>query len=562
MDMKNVDIFARRQIEENRRQKMSRMPVWLKERRNAFRDGLIEAAKKSFEETGIWFLARGAGREKDEQETMAVWGDLLTFCNLEELPYYSKENHRRAIEFWQSWQNLETGRLYNPLYQDPQHPEIKRATPGNRDDYSAETINSKYIPGILDHLGAELPLACKIECCSDNDVDTFDRLWEHVARWESSPAGNFPVNAAREVEKGNLEKIPQVEAGMGALIRGYSRETGMWCPHTFENFPLVRSYDRNTGKWCPATFENFPWPDYFPSAGFKIISRLCGYVGMENFPEDILKTSIDNLLAHKEELLLARYPAQPRNYGEMMAHRLMLTDYRHDELLDAMEYCLEGFRDKKLWENTETSGYCLFGSGLIGVFMNWEDDMPMEKAFSQLFRFEHGCEMKYRFVAGPFGNWINVMPKEPEAVFGHPEYDMNKYGLKARNKAHWSKKVTDLIPQQEIDLDLSDDGKTGKGIFRFTLTEDQLAMRDTLYFKATWNGAYDVSLNGEPVKQVRYNLPDLPAGWYIPESAAQTLHVGENTVEIKFIGPGKDQKPGAPLSKEPPFIRLGLIDWS
>ncbi|MCK4853841.1 MAG: hypothetical protein KAT31_06260, partial [Bacteroidales bacterium] len=108
--------FARQRIEETRRQQMTQMPAWLKKNREVLRDQMAVVAQKSFEETGIWFLARGAGRGIDEQETVAVWGDLLYFGDLETLPGYSKENQQEAIKFWQSWQNLETGRLYNPLY--------------------------------------------------------------------------------------------------------------------------------------------------------------------------------------------------------------------------------------------------------------------------------------------------------------------------------------------------------------------------------------------------------------------------------------------------------------
>jgi len=77
-------------------------------------DRLAVAAQKSFEQTGIWFLARGASRITDEQETVAVWGDLLQFGDLTTLPSYSEENRQQAIKFWQSWQNRKTGRLYNP----------------------------------------------------------------------------------------------------------------------------------------------------------------------------------------------------------------------------------------------------------------------------------------------------------------------------------------------------------------------------------------------------------------------------------------------------------------
>jgi hypothetical protein len=176
-------------------------------------------------------------------------------------------------------------------------------------------------------------------------------------------------------------------------------------------------------------------------------------------------------------------------------------------------------------------------------------------------RFEHGCTMKWRFIADPYGHWVNVVPKEPEAVFGHPDYDVKKHGLKARNARHWAKRIVEVAPQRAIPLRLAADGRTGDGRFTFALTAAQLAALAAPHLKATWSGAYDVSLNGAPVKQVRYNLPDAPAGWHIPEPAARTLRVGENTVEVKLIGPGKEQKPDAPLSAVPPFIRLGVFNW-
>ena len=532
-----IYVFARQRVEEARRQRTAKMPVWLKKNRDAYRDRLAAAAQESFEQTGIWFLARGAARDKDEQETHAVWGDLLLFGDLTTLPSYSKDNHQQAIEFWQSWQNRETGRLYNPLHQDPQNPSIKRNTPGNREDYSADAINIKYIPSILKMLGAKLPGPVNAVTHAKVGVDTFDQLWKWMPQWATSPAGAFPVTAARQVDGGNLDKIPQVEAGMAALVRAYNKETGMWRPE-----PL----------------QGFPWRNYEPSSGFKIIARICGYVGMENFPEDVLKTAIDNLLAHRKELYA--HVSTARNYGETMAHYMMLTDYRHDELLDAMELCLEGFRDPKVWEDTGTGSYCVFGHGFVGAFMNW-GDLPFDQAMPQWFRFEHGCKMKWRFVAGPYGNWVNAIPKKPEAILGHADYDVKKYGLKARNQAHWAKTITEVIPQEDVALRLATAEKTGEGAFTFTLTPNQLANLHAPYLQATWSGAYDISLNGEPVKQVRYNLLDVPAGWHVPAPAARTLHAGENTATAKLIGPGKEPKSGAPFATRKPFLRLGLIDW-
>lgn len=70
-----------------------------------------------------------------------------------------------------------------------------------------------------------------------------------------------------------------------------------------------------------------------------------------------------------------------------------------------------------------------------------------------------------------------------------------------------------------------------------------------------------MSLNGAPVKQVRYNLPDVPAGWWIPPETAKALRVGENIVEARLVGPGKWPPPGTPESTAPPFIHIGLVDW-
>jgi hypothetical protein len=532
--------YALARIKELRRQRPSRMPIWLKQKRDAYRDRLLALAEKSYADTGIWFLARGATRVSDEMETRAIWGDLLIFVKLEELPGYSEANQRKAVAFWRSWQNRNTGRIYNPLYQDPQNPDIRRQVPGNRDDYAPDKINMKYVPSILSALGAELPMpipGIATQVRADTGQDVFDHLWESIALCNPSHAGAFPVDASMALEAGDESKIPQVEAGIGALLRAYNRETGMWRPE-----PL----------------EGFPWRDYQPSSGFKIISRICGYVGMENFPEALFRTAVDNLLVHRHELY--DHPAMARNYGEMFAHYLMLSDYRCEEQLDAMEECLCGFRKPELWESTDTSTYCIFGTGLIGAFMNWED-LPLGQATAEWQRFVHGCDMKWRFVADPYGNWINVIPKRPEEVFGHPEYDVTLYGIKARNRTHWARQIIEVVRDRHLPLRGNPDGHDGIAKFAFTLDRDAFDQLKAPHLKACWNGAFDVSLNCVPVKQVRYNLPDVFAGWNIPAEAAKTLHAGENVIEARLVGPGKCPTLGAPLSTSTPFIQLGIIDW-
>lgn len=522
------------------------MPAWLKREHNAYRDRLLALAEKGYADTGTWFLTRGAARGTDEMETKAVWVDLLQFMKLEDLPGYSKENHRKAIEFWQSWQNRKTGQLYNPLYQDPAQPQVKRQSPGNRDDYTPEKINLKYVPKILDALGAELPLpipGIATQVRADTGANIFDHLWESIALRRASHAGVFPVDAAMELEAGDTSEIPQIEAGMGALLRGYSSETGMW-----RSEPLT----------------GFPWREYLPSSDFKIIARICGYLGMENFPESVLKTAVDNLLAHRDELY--EHPAMARNYGELFAHYLMLSDYRREEVLDAMEACLEGFRNPDtnmlhpLWESTDTSTYCIFGSGMIGAFMNWKD-LPLDQAITEWQRFVHGCHLKWRFLAGPYGNWVNVIPKRPEEIADAPGHDAALHGVKARNRMHWGRRVVEIVSADAVPLKRNEEEEDQLAVFEFHLSQADLNRLKAPYLKACWNGDFDISLNRVPVKQVRYNLPDVFAGLHVPLEAAETLRTGTNVVEARRVGPGKWPTPGAPRSTATPFIQLGLIDW-
>jgi len=542
MNMGNPQyVYARRIVEEARRRRPGRMPEWLRRNREAYRDRLFAIARRSYEESGQWFLARGAERGWEETESYGVWVDLLYFCPLEGLPGYSEENRRKAVEFWQSWQNRRTGRLYNPLYQDPQNPEVKRHTPGNRPGYDPErTINFKYVPNILSVLGAELPIplpGINTQAVADAGTDTFDRLWASLAEWSSAHGGAFPIQTAYEVDAGRLDRIPHTEAGMAALVRGYRRDTGMWRPE-----PL----------------EGFPWREYQPSSGFKVVSRICGYAGLENFPREILERAVDNLIEHRREL--HDHPAMARNYGETMAHYVAISGYRIEEQLDAMEECLEGFRDPAWWADIGSGCYCIFGSGMIGAFLNWED-LVFDQALREWQRFVHGCDMKWRFVADPYGHWVNTMPKEPEAVWGHPDFDVSRHSLRARNRLHWAKKVTGILPQQDVRLAVDGNGK-GEGVWSFALSADQARRCPAPYLKATWSGACDVSLNGVAVKSVRYNLPDTHAGWYVPPQAAATLRPGENAVRVAVVGPGKETSPGAPSSARAPFVRLGLIDWS
>jgi len=527
--------YAMARIREARRAQASPMPTWLAQLREKYKQQMLSRAEHSFTETGVWFLSRGAARGTDEMETKAVWGDLLTFCALEELPGYSEENHKQAIAFWQSWQNQSTGQLFNPLYQDPQSPETERQTTGNRPGYRPERINLKYVQQILRLLGSDLlvPLpAIETQTRADRGEDVFDHLWEAIALRRASHAGAYPVSAVEDLHAGHTDRLPQIEAGMTALVRGFSRETGMW-----RSEPL----------------EGFPWHAYLPSSGFKILARLCGYLGLENFPRSILTTAIDQLLTHQHELYDT--PATARNYAETLAHYLMMSDYRRAELLEVMELCLKGFQDPALWASSDTSVYCYFGSGMIGAFLHWSD-LPLDEAMPEWKRFEQGANLKYRFITDPFGHWVNVIPREDLEPTLDRQSGRGLPSLLARNQEHGRRRVVQLVAEQEVRVE-----SDGLATIILALDDAQCAALQQPHLTARWCGAFDVTLNGVLVKRVRYNQVDVSAGWLLPPDAVRTLKPGQNVVEARNTGPGRWPTPGAPEATVSPTFQAGLMDW-
>jgi hypothetical protein len=121
---RKFNIMLLNRIRSKERQKP---PAHIKEHMDNYVGDAPEIAEKEYRETGLWFYIRaetlGIPNADDLSATMRIYGRLLMKYELEELPNYSKENHKRAIEYWQSWQNRETGIFFNPRIEDPQNPD-------------------------------------------------------------------------------------------------------------------------------------------------------------------------------------------------------------------------------------------------------------------------------------------------------------------------------------------------------------------------------------------------------------------------------------------------------
>lgn len=504
---------AANMLEKARWPEETAMPDWIRERLNGYRDNLLAQARSSWEESGQWFFSRGAARDNDEQETVAVWVDVLQFVSLQELPGYSEENRQSAIAFWKSWQNRETGVMYNPRYQNPQKPEEMYLKPEDEKLYYRQkyhngmpnAVNDKYIVVILRALGSEPDIPV-----SSTGMIAYENLWAHIERSESSPAGGLPVNML--YGEGWEEKLPAIEAGFGAILRGYDRENGLWriAP--------------------PARFDQ-----YTPSAGFKIIARLSGYCGLVNYPQEVIKNGIDALIAHREEL--NGTPDLARNWGEMTVHYLTITDYRREELFAILQKCLEGFRDPAWWESTKTASYCIFGSGMIGGILHWKE-LSYEKIPQMELRFKQGGDLNVRLEGDPYGNWVNIFPKPPEEA---------GKTMKELTAEAWKRKIETI--RQPVRFH-PDNGTP----MEFSFASEGLSRP---YLSASWAGKYEVFVNGHLVKRLEYDLPEHKAGLYIP-----TEYLSENNVVgVRYGGKGKQPLPGEPETAARPFMEIGVIDW-
>jgi hypothetical protein len=90
---------------------------------------LKERAERSYKQTGRWYYVKHDNGDCgdtvwwDEVSSDRVYVQLQGLLGgIENLPNYSPENHRKAIEFYQSWQDEKTGLFHNPHFVDPGIP--------------------------------------------------------------------------------------------------------------------------------------------------------------------------------------------------------------------------------------------------------------------------------------------------------------------------------------------------------------------------------------------------------------------------------------------------------
>jgi hypothetical protein len=495
---------------------------------------LKERAERSYRETGLWYYVKHDNGDCgdtvwwDEVSSDRVYVQLQGLMGgIEKLPNYSPENHRKAIAFWQGWQDGKTGLFHNPFFVDPQNPAVMRETPGYKGSQyrkrpEHERVVQKYVPNLLKALGAKPlhPVLEERKVSGDDVASTIKGLEKaliHGARGQR--IGNQVTRQlwvmAEHADQGEVELVPHCERLMSLLLRRFDARTGLL-----------------------GSKPNFA--DYNTSANnVKCFARIVGYLGLENYPH---REAMADSLAHAFQKKGVSQSGAIRNWTYLSTLALQQTDHRSEDLFQAIETLVRGF------ENGGNPGYAWMTLSTATAWLHWDiadcEAFPGEPSVSQCY---NGVNRPYRSVVGPFGRWVNFVPRLPEETHGHDGFSWDKHGLRARNLEHAKRQVIDVLPASATDWTRTTDGQGGITFERrFALKDVPLQQP---HLKAKWKGEMEIRINGIPVRTLSGDFPDY-CGLRLSEKATQALRKGENVLSVRLAD-----------SDAEPVFDLGLIDW-
>ncbi len=382
-------------IKHTRADTLTSTPQWVWDFFHQIQKESLDEAKR-YAEGKIWMVkqvpSEPGSAYGDETETGVLFSDLMTHCKLalQDIPGWSPQRQAEAVVFWQSWQNRQTGRFYNPRLMDPQHPTPEEGV-----------CNEKYVVGILNTLGAKpkYPLSTVAEASSDGKAGRIDTTYfiklsrSQLTTGDCSHIGLMCVEIMKAIDEGCEEYIPVLEKGIENIMAQQNPENGLW----------------------DARYKDELYSDYSPTAGaFKILVRLHGYLGMENVPH---MERLADILIEKQPFFLG-VPSVTRNTSDLMISCLENSDYRRADLLEALRKNVQGLKGK------DRSNYVLFCLGMVGDYL-WKD-CPFHDARRD-FNFSRGTAYKYRIVIQPDGHTVKIVKKEPEECVTHPDYQFRLY---------------------------------------------------------------------------------------------------------------------------------------
>jgi hypothetical protein len=542
-----VEKHNRYVLDKFRRPKKIPMPVNAKELFDAHMDDLEAIAKKEYEQTGMWYLVRSEtlGYEgNDEGATSTIYNGLQIKYRFDQLPNYSSENHRKAVEYWQSWQNSETGVFINPRFDDPQNPKDLKS------ELEKASGTQKGITGMIGSLGAE-PLYPDYSALSTDEID-LEMLWDSLV--ERGPG--FASSYAGK---------------MASIMKSRYEQGDRWIKYLLENFTsvLISKLKPESGLTKVDGFHDYPNSENT----LKMLGRIIGYLGVQNLPHMMKMT--DTLLKFHHEMMWGGSPGCLRNYTDMLIWCLFYNDYRREEIYEAIEEMATAIKyvPEEPWGN---KGYRMHNIRLAGTLLNWDgmnDDNLLFTGGLPLW----GLAYRFQAFVGPFGHWINLEDKEPCEVAGHPDFEYEKYGLEARTAEMRRSVIKNKCEPVEQDgwhyVELNKNtsashatlscenmafGKPDFAGMKKVFLKQSVELKGTAdykmpFLKVKFKGSFDIYLNGVLIKRIVPEILIKQWGWcgfLISKEQRHALRDGLNIISVEFTKHEPDS-----------YISVGVIDW-
>jgi hypothetical protein len=338
-----------------RQREPAKTPQWVNAIPDSIGDILVE--RHLYKDGEVWGLAKRdpalnyqSKREKQMYDEIgsAVFISYVKEFNLyDKVGGWSEEARKKAIKFWQSWQDPNTGRFIDPCEPD-------------------RVVNEKYIVGILKDLGSE-SLYPHTTTSDTGKIDTKvflertkdDPDWEKGGWGVGSHTGFMAVEICNAINNGQTELIPDLEKGLEQILTHQDPHSGLWGP------PTAYLSDRIGGT-------------------LKVVGRVYFALGMK---VPYTRELADLLIEHQKNgdwFKCLGDPCVQRNVVEVAAYCLEASDYRRQELLETLKSIVEDYRawvDKDsrtlLRRNDPNSPginvAIIYSLGICGAYLHWED---------------------------------------------------------------------------------------------------------------------------------------------------------------------------------------------
>lgn len=281
----------------------------------------------------------------DESGTLELFRYAEEFGLWDRIPGWDDEARRRAVAFWQGWQDPRTGR-----FSDPRNPQ--------------RTVNEKMVVNLLKFLGAA-PLYPWSTTSNTGRIDpdlflqrcASDPDWANGGWGAGSHTGFMAMELLRALEhEGQSDLKAPLERGI-ALILSHQDADGFWGP---PQAPLFRRL----------------------SGALKVLNRFYFRLGM---PVPRAERMLDNLLgaqARGDIFASSGNCCIPWNTVHLLCYCTECTPYRRGEVHEALGTLV---RDMKAWvcddgsvafDRGRTGGAMSLitrALGICGAYLNWAD---------------------------------------------------------------------------------------------------------------------------------------------------------------------------------------------